>query len=427
MSRTAEPIQGSAVTAGGAVASGLTRRSALSVPNFRIYFVSASIAQTGGWLLRTAQAWLVLDLTGNPAALALVTVAQALPVTILTLFAGILIDRTQSRRLLVFVQLVICAETAVMAVLVLTGRVQYWQVLVLAMILGVASAVDFPTRASIISELVDPVHVPNGVALNSAMNSAARIIGPGIGGLMIGVWGSGVCFAVTAVVYGATTLGLLALRSAAFYPKRMARRTPVLGQLKEGLRYSFSTPMLSVNMLLAGFYGTFAYNWALVLPLMARFALDAGSEGFGALNMAMGVGSTLGALLLATRIQASLRVLLVSAVAFGVAMLILSISPTLSVALAVLIVTGILSVLFNATNNTLLQMEAREDIRGRVLSLYMFLMIGSTPLGGAITGFVADTLSVRTALQINASMCLIGLVLSVEFLRRRRSEQARVA
>jgi MFS family permease len=395
------------------------RRSALSVPNFRTYFVSACIAQCGGWLLRTAQAWLVLDLTGTPAALAVVTIAQALPVTILTLFAGILIDRTESRKLLVWVQIVISLETALMAVLVLTQTVQYWHVVALAIIMGTASAIDFPTRATIISELVEPVHVPNGVALNSAMNSAARIIGPGIGGLMIATWGSGVCFAVTAFVYAGTTLGLLVLNGSEFYPKRLARRAAILGQLKEGLRYSFSTPVLAVNMLLAGFYGTFAYNWALVLPLMARFALDAGSEGFGALNMAMGVGSTIGAFLLATQVRASLRLLLVSAVTFGSAMLILSLAPNLPVALVLLVGTGILSVLFNATNNTLLQVEAREDIRGRVLSLYTFLMIGSTPVGGAFTGFIANELSVRTALQMNASICLIGLLVSALFLRRR--------
>lgn len=425
MATTAEPTR-EAPDQASQPRSGAWRRSALSVPNFRIYFASASVAQCGGWLLRTAQAWLVLDLTSDPAALALVTVLQALPVTVLTLFAGLLIDRTQSRRLLVFVQVVMSLETALMAVLVLTGTVQYWHVLVLAMILGVASAVDFPTRASIISELVDPVHVPNGVALNSAMNSAARIVGPGLGGLMIGIWGSGVCFAVTAVVYAGTTFGLLVLRTSEFYPKRLARRAAVLGQLKEGLRYSFSTPFLAVNMLLAAFYGTFAYNWALVLPLMARFALDAGSEGFGALNMAMGVGSTVGAFLLATHIRASMRLLLISAGAFGVAILVLSRSPNLPVALGLLVATGVLSVLFNATNNTLLQVEAREDVRGRVLSLYMFMMIGSTPLGGAVTGFVADQLNVRTALAFNASVCLIGLVMSLLYLRRRTNVPAAI-
>ncbi|HTD80199.1 MAG TPA: MFS transporter, partial [Chloroflexota bacterium] len=171
--------------------------SALAVPNFRTYFVSAAIAQCGGWLLRTTQAWLVLDLTGSPAALAVVTIAQALPVTILTLFAGIMIDRTQSRRLLVVVQVVFGIQAAILAVLILSQRIEFWHIIVLASILGVASAVDFPTRSAIVSELVEPPLVGNGIALNSALNSAARIIGPGVGGLMLSIWGSGVCFAVT--------------------------------------------------------------------------------------------------------------------------------------------------------------------------------------------------------------------------------------
>jgi MFS family permease len=393
--------------------------SALSVPNFRTYFVSAAIAQCGGWLLRTTQAWLVLDLTGSPAALAVVTIAQALPVTILTLFAGILIDRSHSRRLLVGVQVVLGVQALILAALILSHEIQFWHIIVLSIILGVASAVDFPTRSAIVSELLEPHLVGNGIALNSALNSAARIIGPGVGGVMLAGWGSGVCFAVTGVVYAGTTLGLLMLRSDEFYPKRLARKAALFGQLAEGLRYSFSTPSLAVNMVLAGFYGTFAYNWALVLPLMARFALDSGAEGFGALNMAMGAGSTIGAFALATRLKPSMRLLLLSAATFAASIMVLAHAPDMPTALAMLVCTGVLSVSFNATNNTLLQVEAREDVRGRVLSLYMFLMIGTTPLGSAVTGFVANTFDVRLALQINAAACVIGLVLATAFLRLR--------
>jgi len=398
-------------------------RSALSIPNFRTYFVNAAIAQCGGWLLRTTQAWLVLDLTGSPAALAAVTIAQALPVTILTLFAGILIDRTQSRRLLVFVQVILACQAAVMAVLIFTHQIQFWHIIVLAAVLGVASAVDFPTRSAIVSELLEPHLVGNGIALNSAMGSAARIIGPGVGGVMIATLGSGVCFAVTAAAYAGTTLGLVALRSAEFYPKRLARKTALFKQLAEGVRYSFSTPSLAVNMVLAGFYGTFAYNWALVLPLMARFALNSGAEGFGALNMAMGAGSTIGAFALATRLKPTIQLLLISAAAFGASILILAHAPDMPTALVMLVCTGMLSVSFNATNNTLLQVEAREDIRGRVLSLYMFLMIGTTPLGSAITGSIANAFDVRLALQINAALCLVGLALAAVFLRRARAQR----
>ena len=420
--RTADAVTDAATGDVGRLAPERRRRgSALAVPNFRTYFVSAAIAQCGGWLLRTTQAWLVLDLTGSPAALAVVTIAQALPVTILTLFAGIMIDRTQSRRLLVMVQVVFGIQAAILAILILSQRIQFWHIIVLASILGVASAVDFPTRSAIVSELVEPPLVGNGIALNSALNSAARIIGPGVGGLMLSIWGSGVCFAVTAVAYAGTTVGLLVLRDEEFYPKRLARKTALFKQLAEGLRYSFSTPSLAVNMVLAGFFGTFAYNWALVLPLLARFALDSGAEGFGALNMAMGTGSTLGAFALATRLKPSMRLLLISAAAFAASMLVLAHAPNMPVALLMLVCTGMLSVSFNATNNTLLQIEAREDIRGRVLSLYMFLMIGTTPFGSAITGFVANSFDVRLALQINAAVCLIGLALAALLLRRSRA------
>src|SRR5260370_7024255 len=160
-------------------------RSALSIPNFRTYFVSAAIAQCGGWLLRTTQAWLVLDLTGSPAALAAVTIAQALPVTMLTLFAGILIDRTQSRRLLVFVQVILACQAAVMAVLIFTHQIQFWHIIVLASVLGVASAVHFPTRSAIVSELLEPHLVGTGIALNSPIATPAPTIGPAFAGLMI--------------------------------------------------------------------------------------------------------------------------------------------------------------------------------------------------------------------------------------------------
>src|SRR4051794_18848268 len=181
-------------------ASGHTRWSwgggALADPNFRTYFFSAAISQCGSWLLRTTQAWLVLDLTGSPAALGLVTVLQTLPITIFTLFAGVLLDRVPTRRLMIGVQIVFGVQSFALAFLVLTNRVQYWQVLVLATLLGFAGAVDFPARSAIVSELLEPKRVGNGIALNSALNSGARIIGPGIGGVMIALWGSGVCFAV---------------------------------------------------------------------------------------------------------------------------------------------------------------------------------------------------------------------------------------
>ena len=391
---------------------------ALADPNFRTYFVSAAISQCGSWLLRTTQAWLVLDLTGSPAALGLVTFLQALPVSIFILFAGVLIDRAPTKRLLIIVQVIFGLQAFALAVLVLSGRIEYWQVIVLAILLGCGSAIDFPGRSAIVSELLPPQKVGNGIALNSALNSGARIIGPGIGGVMIAVWGSGVCFAVVAAAYVFSTVGMLMLQSERFQPRRFAPRQPIFRQLADGLRYSISTPSLAANMLLAGFFGTFAYNWALVLPLFARFALDSGAEGFGALNMAMGIGSTIGAFVLATRLKPTMRLLLIAAAVFAGSMLLLAHAPTLALALAWLVVVGILSVLFNASNNTLIQIEAQEEFRGRALALYMFLMVGSTPVGSVVTGLVANTYDVRVALQANAIVCILGLLLTLFILRR---------
>ena len=391
---------------------------ALADPNFRTYFVSAAISQCGSWLLRTTQAWLVLDLTGSAAALGLVTFLQALPVSIFTLFAGVLIDRAPTKRLLIIVQVVFGLQSFALAVLVLSGRIEYWQVILLAIMLGFGSAIDFPGRSAIVSELLPPQKVGNGIALNSALNSGARIIGPGIGGVMIAVWGSGVCFAVVAVAYVLSTIGMLMLRSDLFQPRRIAPRQPIFRQLADGLRYSFSTPSLAANMLLAGLFGTFAYNWALVLPLFARFALDSGAEGFGALNMAMGIGSTIGAFVLATRLRPTMRLLLIAGAVFSGSMLLLAHAPTLAIALGWLVIVGILSVLFNASNNTLIQMEAQEEFRGRALALYMFLMVGSTPIGSAVTGFAANTYDIRVALQANAIVCIMGLLLTLFILRR---------
>src|SRR5262249_14451309 len=159
--------------------------------------------------------------------------------TILTLFSGVMIDRMHTRRLMLGVQVVMCLQAAILAWLTLTQQIQYWHVIVLATILGIASAVDFPTRSAIVSELLEPSLVGKGIAINSALNSGARIIGPGVGGFMIAVWGSGVCFAVTSLAYVGSTLALLLLRSDQFHRKRMAPRTALFRQLTEGLRYSF--------------------------------------------------------------------------------------------------------------------------------------------------------------------------------------------
>jgi MFS family permease len=406
------------------------RWGALSVPNYRTYFFASAVSQSGGWLLRTAQAWLVLDLTGSPAALGALALFQFLPITILTLFAGVLVDRVASRWLLVTTQLVIAAQSAALGALVLTQRVEYWHVLALAAVLGIASAFDQPARSVFVSQLVGPRRIGNAVALNSAVGNGARIVGPGLGGLMIALWGTGICFSVAAGAFLASLVGLFLLREHEFHPKRQAGRGAVLSQLWDGVRYSFSSPSLGFNFVLMAFIGTFAYNWGLVLPLLARYGLDAGPEGFGALNIAMGLGSVLGGVLLATRLRPSPRLVAISALVYSLLVGLIGLAPSMGVALGLLLAAGGLSIVYSATSNTLLQLEAREEYRGRVLALYMLLFAGSTPIGSAVTGLVSDRWDIRVALGVNGIVCVLGVLLAGVYsvvARRRAAAESRQA
>jgi MFS family permease len=404
------------------------RSSALSVPNYRVYFFGTAVSQSSSWLLRTSQSWLVLDLTGSPAALGVLALAQFLPVTILTLFAGVLIDRIATRRMLFATQAVTAAQAAVMAVLVLSGRIEYWQILVLAAILGIANAFDTPTRAALASQLVGPGMVGNAIALNSALGNGARIIGPGLGGVMIALWGTGVCFAVAAVGSVVGLAGLVLLRADRLFPKRQAGRGAVLGQLWAGITYTMSVPTLAFNIVLMAFMGTFAYNWGVTLPILARYGLDAGPEAFGALNAAMGIGSVFGGLLLAMRLKPSMRMVVISAGAYALLILALAVTPGLEGALVLLLAIGGLSIVYSASSNTLLQIEAREEFRGRALALFVLLWAGTTPIGSAFTGLLSDRWGIRVALTVDAVICIVGLGVALAYAyiaRARRLAAAR--
>ena len=391
------------------MADALGRFGALSVPNYRAYFFGTAVSQSSAWLLRTTQSWLVLDLTGSPAALGILTLCQFLPVTLLTLFAGVLIDRVATRWLLFVTQGVTAAQAAVLAALVLSGRIEYWHILVLSAILGTANAFDTPTRSALVNQLVGPGRVGNAIALNSALGNGSRIIGPGIGGVMIALWGTGVCFAVAAVSSTLALGGIALLRTERFYPKRQAGRGAVLGQLHDGIRYAFSSPTLAFNIVLMAFMGTFAYNWGVTLPILARYALESGSEGFGLLNVAMGLGSVAGGIVLAVRVRPSVRLVIGAAGVYALLIMTLAVSPNMTVAMGQLLGIGVLSIVYSASSNTLLQVEAREEYRGRVLALFVLLWAGTTPIGSAFTGLMSDLWGIRVALLVDGAICIVGL------------------
>lgn len=400
------------------------RWGAFSVYNYRLFFIGSGTSLSGYWMLRAAQAWLVLDLTGSAAALGVLAIFQFLPITILTLFAGVVIDRVSTRWLMVATQLLAGAQALVTAVLILTNQIQYWEVLAMAAVLGLANAFDQPARSVFANQLVGTSRLSNAIALNSSATNGARIIGPGIGGWMIAIWGTGACFLFRGVACVGAVVCLLLLHGDELYPKRQAGRGAMAGQLADGLKYSFSTPSLGFLIVLVAFLGTFAYNWTLVLPLLTRYALDGTPEEFGAMNMALGVGSVLGSVLLATRLKPTPRLVVLAGTALSILLFLDGLVPSIAVALPLLVVNGMVSIAYSATTNTLLQLEARDEFRGRVLSVFTLMMAGSGPVGGTLLGIWADHWNIRVALGIDCALCLFGVVVACTYLAVARRRQA---
>jgi MFS family permease len=309
-------------------------------------------------------------------------------------------------------------QATLLAVLTLSGNIQLWQVDVLAFTLGVLSALESPTRQAFVSELVGRDHIQSAVSLNSSVFNAARIVGPGLGGLVIAAWGTGVCFALNALSFIAVLVGLALIRPAQLFPSRRAPRGAVLAQLADGLRYVSRTPELMFPVVLLAFLGTFGYNFQVILPLLARYTLQSGAVGFGILDAAMGVGSLIGAIGIAARLTPNRRSVLLAATGFSVLLALLSASRWLVVSMIILVGLGLMSVLYSALTNTTLQLRAPEEYRGRVLSLYLLLFQGTSPIGGAVTGGLADLWGVEVVIPVEAGICLVVVCIAFLFLRR---------
>jgi MFS family permease len=395
--------------------------------NYRLFFFGQMISLTGTWMQTIGQAWLVLDLTHSPLALGTVTMLQFLPISLLVLFGGVIADKVPKRRLLVLTQTAAMAQAFILAFLIWSGLIELWQIFVLAAMLGLTNALDNPTRQAFVVEMVGREDVMNAVALNSSLFNSARLVGPAVGGVIIAVVGVGAAFFINGVTFIAVIIGLLLIKPDLLYPASRGGTGHLLEQLAEGLRYSLRTPAILLIVILMATIGTFGYNFTVVLPLLARNVLNVGSIGFGAMTSAMGVGSLAAALALATLRKPSRRTLLIGATAFAALLAAVSASHTYAVTLVLLIALGAASISFTATANSSLQIAAPDHLRGRVMSLYMLLFAGSTPIGGQLTGFMAEHIGVQSTLGIEAAVCVLGIVAALAYLAsQRRAGQAQV-
>lgn len=394
---------------------------ALQNPNYRLFWFGQVISMVGTWMQRIAQAWLVLRLTDSPLALGIVTGCQTLPVLIFALFGGVLADRMPKRRLLVITQFVMLAQASVLAVLTVGGWIHLVHLYILAAILGTASALDNPTRQAFVKEMVGPDDVPNAVALNSIIMNTARLVGPALGGLTIAAVGVGGCFTLNAVSFLAVIGGLLLMRPERFYEVPNPPRGKILSQIGEGLRYVVQTPAVAVVMLLMAVIGTFGYNFTVMLPLIAQYVLHAGPAGFGALTSAMAIGSLIAAMGIAYSGRVTERTILAGAAGFSVLLLCLALTHFWLVTVAVLVALGFFSILFTTTANSRLQIITPPQLRGRVMSLYTMLFLGSTPIGSVVLGTLAQHQGVRVAVGEVAVICGLGTVAGFLYSHRHRA------
>lgn len=393
--------------------------SSLAVYNYRLYFIGQLVSVSGTWMQNIAQAWLVLQLTNSPVALGTLTMLRFLPVTLLTLFGGVLADRLPKRPALFCTQSLAAVQALLLAILVLSHTIQLWQLYALAFFYGVINAFDNPIRQSFVMEMVGKEHLQNAIALNSSLMNSARIIGPAIAGVAIGVFGIGAGFLLNAISFLALLAALVLMRSNELYRALTPKsKDPMFTQLGAGLRYALHTPEALLILILVGTLGTFGYNTNTVLPLIAKFVLHAGTTGFSLLLSAMGLGSLAGALGVAYARRTSLSLLLVAGAAFSALLFLVGLSPWAPVTLGLLVLLGVSSIMFSSSANTRLQLNAPGELRGRVLSMYFLLFAGTTPLGGFLVGLLAEHLGVQPAVMLMAALCGLGVVGVAWFARR---------
>ncbi|GAA3039432.1 MFS transporter [Gordonia defluvii] len=393
--------------------------ASLSHRNYRIYFTGALISNIGTWIQRVAQDWLVLELShGSAVAIGITTALQFLPALVLSPAGGLLADRMDKRVLLAITQTWMAVSALVLGILAISGAAQTWQVYTIALVFGVGSAVDMPARQAFVTEVAGRDNLTNAIGLNSASFNAARLIGPGVAGLIIAVWGSGWAILTNAVSYAAMLIALVVLR-----PAELDRPTPVQrakGQVREGFRYVGARPELLVALGVGFAVGTFALNFQLTNAVMVSKEFQLGAKDYGWAGSVMGIGSLAGALLAARRRSAPpLRYVVGAALAFAALLGLLGFMPTYGAYIVALPLVGLVGLLTMTATNMFVQTTSDPSLRGRVMALYAMVMMGGTPIGAPLMGWLAQAFGPRAPLVGGAVLQVVTIAAVLTAVRLR--------
>ena len=395
----------------------------MHVRNFRLFFAGQLISQCGTWMQTIALGWLVLHLSHNSGfAIGLAIALQFIPTLLFGAWGGLIADRFDKRSVLLCTQVAMASVAVLLAVVDLTDVVQLWMLYVIIVAYGLALAVDNPTRQSFVAELVPAEDLPNAIGLSSAIFQLARILGPAVAGVLIVTVGTGVCFALNAVSFVFIVAALLMMRTGELYRDAPLRREK--GQLRDGLRYVWHTAELRSILLLTLIVGTFAINSPVVLPLLAKVTFGGNAEAYSWMTIAMGAGAMFGALFAANRAEARGNLLFATGMTFGFAICMASLAPTLGLFIGLLVLVGAGQISFLATCNSLLQIISDPVMRGRVMAVYTITLLGTTPIGGPLVGWVSEQFGPRWGFAIGGIATVAAvMVFGTAFMRSRARDE----
>ena len=374
--------------------------------NYRLYFMGQVISLSGTWMQNVALAWLVVELTHSPVAVGLLAFFRFIPFTLFSLPAGVIADRFDNRRTVMLMQAISMAISAGLGLLVISGNAVLWEVYGLAVLAGTANIFDSPNRHALTFQMVGRDELPNAVALNASLFNGSRVIGPAIGGLVIGAVGVGMCFVLNAISFLAVLAALALMRGRELFPLERHEAPKLLTGVRHGLGYAWRTPSVRLVLLMTTVVSTVGFNFHVLVPVLASKTLDVGPEAFGLLGACFGAGALLGALLSAGLGRASRKALLAGSAGFSITLLALAPQATLWPCLALLFFTGLFFITWTANSQSILQLTAPDHLRGRVLSIYLFAFGGLAPIGGLLAGWLSDIGGTQLAFSVAGITCL---------------------
>jgi MFS family permease len=390
--------------------------SSLKIRNYRLYFIGQAVSLSGTWMQTVALGWLVLELSGSGTQLGIVVALQFLPMLLLGPWGGLVADRYNKRAILYCTQVAFFVLALGISILIFAGGATMPILYAFALLFGVVRLFDNPARQTLVSELVDHAHLKNAVSLNATVNNLARAVGPSIAGVLIAGIGIAFCFFFNALTYVAAFITLLYMKGDTVHAR--APKTRKKGELREGFRYVFATPLIRNTLIMMAFIGAFVFEFQVSLPILAQQVFHGDAKSYALLLAAMGAGSVLGGLFAAGRSTIAPHHLSMFMACFGVSLVAVALMPTLFLAACGMFVVGFFSINVTSLGNTIIQLESAPHMRGRVMALWGMAMMGSTPIGGPIIGFIGEFLGGRWGVGVGGAVALMTAAAAIVILRR---------